>query len=75
MRTNGLQGSMPEKMPQQVLMHRYFAKTYGWTPQQVEELPLADLNWLPIIEEAEQRVIERYNREASRASSSPRRGR
>ncbi len=40
-------------MPRRVLTSRWFAKTYGWTPEQVGELPLEEYEWLPAIETAE----------------------
>ncbi len=70
MRTRGLQGHLPEAMPPEVMLYRWFGKTFGWTPQQVRELPLDCLNWLPVLEEAETLVQERLNKEASRSSSS-----
>jgi hypothetical protein len=69
MRTRGIQGSLPKDMPIRELTYRWFAKTYRWTPKEVDELPLDTLNWFPIIEEAENKVVERMNKESSRQSS------
>jgi hypothetical protein len=60
---------MPETMPSEVMLYRWYAKTFSWTPQQVRELPLDCFNWFPIIEEAENLLQERLNKEASRSSS------
>lgn len=35
-----------------MMTKRWFAKVYKWTPQQVEELTVDELTWLPIIEDA-----------------------
>jgi hypothetical protein len=44
---------MPEGMPREQLMLRWFAKTYGFTEQQSrEELSLEALEWWPLIEQA-----------------------
>jgi hypothetical protein len=40
-------------MPPRVLVSRWFAKNYGWTPEQVANLPLEEYEWLPAIEMAE----------------------
>ena len=34
-------------------MSRWYAKTYGWTPDQVAELPIEEYEWLPVIEMAD----------------------
>lgn len=39
-------------MPTRALTYRWFAKVYGWTPGQVEELDLELQDWLPTIEDA-----------------------
>jgi hypothetical protein len=39
-------------MDPKLLVWRFFAKTYGWTPDQVEEAPLDVQTWFPLIEEA-----------------------
>lgn len=56
-----------------MLLYRYFAKMYQWTPQQVDDLPLEALEWLPVIETAamaaaefEQQRAERMARAKSR---------
>jgi hypothetical protein len=43
-------------MPKQMLIERWFAKTYGWPPSTVRALPLETLHWFPIIETAEARA-------------------
>jgi hypothetical protein len=39
-------------MPAEILRYRWFAKTYGWTPAQVDDLWEDEDYWLPIAEEA-----------------------
>ena len=60
-------------MPQGVLLYRWYAKTYGWTPDQVRELPADVFDWLPAIEIADaeaaamrQKAEEARNRGRSR---------
>lgn len=43
-------------MPGQMLTYRWFAKEYGWTPAQVDDLPLELMDWFSIIEEASARA-------------------
>ena len=45
-----------------MLVYNWFARARNWTPRQVDELRLDEMEWLPIIEEAIQVVIEQ-NRE------------
>jgi hypothetical protein len=52
-----------------MLHYRWFAKIYGWTPEQVDGLPPEAIDWLPAIENAmdeatamEQRAEEARNR-------------
>ena len=35
-----------------MLTKRWFAKNYGWDPDQVDRLDLEYLTWLPLIEDA-----------------------
>lgn len=35
-----------------MLTYRWFARQYGWTPDQVDELPIEAWEWLPLIEQA-----------------------
>jgi hypothetical protein len=53
MYTGGKQGRLPDGMPPDILLERWFARTYGWPPQTVRELPLETLTWFPVIEAAE----------------------
>jgi hypothetical protein len=49
-----------------MLSYRFFAKTYGWTPQQVDELSEDCYEWIPKVEQAHARVTEMKQREAER---------
>jgi hypothetical protein len=40
-------------MPSRVLISRWYAKMYHWTPEQVGELPVEEYDWLPALEIAE----------------------
>lgn len=42
-----------------VLWYRWFAKQYGWTPDQVDELPVEFYDWAPVIETADSEASER----------------
>jgi|1185.fasta_scaffold83427_3 hypothetical protein len=56
-----------------MLTWRWFAKVYGWTPDQVEELPLEARDWLPLIEEAAHEASDFLSRQAAQTSVGPRR--
>ena len=45
-------------MPGHILTERWFAKTYGWTPDVVRKLPLESLRWFPLIEQADTRAAK-----------------
>jgi phage gpG-like protein len=45
-------------MPAEILTKRWFAKVYGWSPEQLEQADLDILTWFPLIEEAEQHAQE-----------------
>jgi hypothetical protein len=40
-------------MPKWVLTERWFCKVYGLKPWEVDELPIEDVIWWPVIEKAE----------------------
>jgi hypothetical protein len=42
------------------MLYRKFAKMHGWPPEVVRKLTLAELYWLPVIEEAEGAAVEQY---------------
>lgn len=42
-----------------MLEQRWFAAVYGWTPDQVGEVPLDYLPWYPLIEDAERWADQR----------------
>lgn len=63
---------LPEGMPPEVITWRWFARAYGWTPNQVSELPIEAQTWLPIVEEAAHEAQERLQQQDLRASQ-PRR--
>lgn len=66
---------LPEGMPPQMLTWRWYAKVYGFTPEQVEELPLDVLVWFPVIEEAEASAQETLHRQEMRAQQAAHRSR
>ena len=39
-----------------MLQAEWWADTYGWTPDQVDELPLDVLVWFPVIRQARQQA-------------------
>lgn len=39
-------------MDAELLNYRWWAQQYGWTPAQVDELPLDAVEWFPLIERA-----------------------
>jgi len=53
-------------MPPRMLSYRWFAKVYGWTPDQVDELPMDAWEWMPRIEAAEARAQELAQAQAKR---------
>ncbi len=58
-------------MPAQVLIDRYWLKTYGLLPgnaKSVGEMPLADYQWFPIVDRAEAVASEREQAAARRRS-------
>jgi hypothetical protein len=54
-------------MPPDMLLKRYFAAKYGWTPDQVDNADLDALTWFPLIEEAEQHASEIEQKRESRS--------
>lgn len=50
-----------------VLVNWWFARTYGWSPDQVGELDLEYLTWLPLIEQAAAHAQELRQRQEERA--------
>lgn len=52
-----------------MLVDRWFARTYGWTPDQVSELPLEDYEWLPVVEQAWMRVEQLLHQREQRMAS------
>lgn len=59
-------------MPPDMLLKRFFAAKYGWTPEQVDNASLDALTWFPLIEEAEQHAIEVEQKRQSRENRSGR---
>lgn len=35
-----------------MLVYHYFARTLGWTPRQVDELDIEEMDWLPVLTDA-----------------------
>jgi hypothetical protein len=52
LRSKGQQGHMPDGMPAEMISYRFFAQSYGWTPEQVRSLSLEEFDWLPLVETA-----------------------
>lgn len=48
-----------------MLAKRWFADRYGWTPRQVDELSLSELELLPYIEMASREASEMISRQES----------
>lgn len=40
---------LPEGFPVHVLVYDQFRELAGWTPREVDELTLEELEWLPIV--------------------------
>lgn len=59
-------------MPLHMLTWRWFAKTYGWDPEQVSRLPLEVFTWFPLIEEAEARATEILHKQEQRQGATRR---
>ena len=50
-----------------MLTYRWFAKTYGWTPEQVRECLTEDeFEWIPKVETAAQRALVAQQEAAQR---------
>ena len=61
-------------MPVRMLSYRFFAKTYGWMPRQVDDcLTEEEYEWLPKVEQAHGRVAQMKQEEAAREAQNPRR--
>lgn len=43
---------LPEGMDPQIMIWRWFAKTYHWDVDQVENAPIEVQHWFPLIEDA-----------------------
>jgi hypothetical protein len=43
---------MPGEMPPEFVFYHWFAKQYGYTPAQVDDLPLEWVEWYFMMEEA-----------------------
>lgn len=59
---------LPDDLRPQVLVWRWFAKMYGFTPDQVDQLPLDALTWFPIVEEAAEEAQKRITQQEMRAT-------
>lgn len=35
-----------------MLVYSWYARTHNWTPQQVDELSMEELEWIPLLAEA-----------------------
>lgn len=54
-----------------MLIYHWFAKTYRWTPRQVDELYLEETEWLPMIGQASS-LAEEVLQSEERAQSNSR---
>lgn len=61
-------------MPPEMLWFRWFAKTYGWTPDQVRDLDLDFFEWLPVIEAADHQAGESRRKTEDAKQRRPRGG-
>ncbi len=68
--SDGRQGQFPDDMPPSLLLRRWFYKTYRWTPEDVDKMPLEELTWLPIIETAQSETEQWRAKRAAAASES-----
>jgi len=62
---------LPEGMPERVLLWRWYAKVYGWTPDQVDALPIEALEWLPTVEEAAHEAHEFRSKQQANSTHGP----
>jgi hypothetical protein len=69
-----MQGEIPADMPHQMLLERWYAKNYGFTPTEVGELSLEQLTWFPLIEEAINRATEKLQKLEQQRQSTQARG-
>ncbi len=46
-----------------MLIYSWFARARNWTPRQVDELSLDEMEWLPLIEEAVQDASSQISRQ------------
>ena len=53
-------------MPPHLLLYEWFADTYGYTPQQVAEMPLEAYQWYPVIRRAHNEAADIRRRQAQR---------
>lgn len=59
---------LPEDMDPRMLLWRFFAKNYGWTPDQVEEAPLDVQTWFPLIENAASQAQEKMAKQEAKSA-------
>jgi hypothetical protein len=51
----------PMGLTHDVHLKYFFAKTFGWTPDMVDELSLDEFHWFPLIETARNDASEHIN--------------
>lgn len=61
-------------MPPGILLFRWFAKVYGWTPAQVRDLDIDLFEWLPAIEAADAEAAHMATRAEEARYRKPGRG-
>jgi len=49
-----------------MMTKRWFAKNYGWDPDQVDRLGIEYLTWLPVIEDAVMVAQDRLQKQEAR---------
>jgi hypothetical protein len=53
-------------MPPHVFVWEWYADTYGYTPDETEELPIEAQEWFPLIQDAKAEARERLQQEEIR---------
>ncbi len=64
---------LPEKMPPETLMYRFFAKAYRYTEEETDNASLEAVTWWPEIEAAEAYAASKENGPSPQPGGSVRR--
>lgn len=62
---------MPDGMPPETLVKRFFAKMYGFTEEMTEESSLEAVTWWPLIERAEAEAAEQRQKQETQHQQRP----